>query len=96
MKTVSLDECVWGGHSCLRNCLSQYREYSDDRLIKSLFRDILNIQDAGIETYLTELEMRKADSQERQHAVPIRDVKIIYNKIVEMGVEPHDNILVAR
>ncbi|KAF3407649.1 hypothetical protein DPV78_001639 [Talaromyces pinophilus] len=57
IQTTALSRCVWDGLPCLqvKNCLSQYPEYTSNTRVSYLFREILALRDADWETYLDEL-----------------------------------------
>lgn len=57
VQITTLSNCVWNGLSCLhvKDCLSQYTEYTGNTRVSYLFREILNLQDADHWTYIDEL-----------------------------------------
>lgn len=57
VQTTTLSNCVWNGLSCLhvKDCLSQYTEYTGNTRVSYLFRDILYLEDADYWTYIDEL-----------------------------------------
>lgn len=57
VQITTLSNCVWNGLSCLhvRDCLSQYTEYTGNTRVSYLFREILHLQDADHWTYIDEL-----------------------------------------
>lgn len=58
VQTTALSNCVWNGLPYLhvKDCLSQYTEYSGNPNVRYLFQDILALGDADCRTYIDELK----------------------------------------
>lgn len=78
VRFVRLSDCVWNGHRCLetKDSLAIHQEYARNPLVASLFKDIFRLPDAGLETYLDELEAR----QEHLN-VSVDELRVIYGLI---------------
>ncbi|KAL4881114.1 hypothetical protein BJY04DRAFT_218629 [Aspergillus karnatakaensis] len=75
-----LSGCLWRGLPCLetRSPLASHPEYSDDPLMVGLFKDLLAVPNASLETYIYELQHRKERFNE-----PGDEVAEIYGVILE-------------
>lgn len=63
-KMTVLSRCVWKGLSCLRtkHPLAIYREYSQNKNVQYLFKEVLKVPDANESTYIEELKRLKRSS----------------------------------
>ncbi|PGH03863.1 hypothetical protein GX51_03851 [Blastomyces parvus] len=89
VEITSLSNCVWEGNQCLRTChaLALFPEYTGNRHIVYLFRDMLNLPNASLATYLRELWDRKEKGLED-------DLGIIYDMISQLALSPNVRKLV--
>ncbi|KAL4919682.1 hypothetical protein BDW62DRAFT_209621 [Aspergillus aurantiobrunneus] len=91
-KVVWLENCVWDGHPCLTTSLAQYPQYANDPHVAYLFKNVLQVEDAGLETYLSELISLRGVSLLNP---PMEDLKAIYGIMAEStsGTEDADSVL---
>ncbi|QSS52986.1 hypothetical protein I7I53_00094 [Histoplasma capsulatum var. duboisii H88] len=89
VELAPLSDCVWEGNQCLRTChaLALFPEYTENRHITYLFRDMLKLPSASLITYLYELVNRKEEGHED-------DLCVIYDMISQLAISPNERGLV--
>ena len=91
LQLAHLSDCVWNGHPSLRtkHPLAIHSEYSNDPHVAYLFKDMLSVRDANVDTYLEELEWRKGNANG-----PLDDLNTLYDCISHNIQKPDDDAAV--
>ncbi|KAL2827786.1 hypothetical protein BDW59DRAFT_160094 [Aspergillus cavernicola] len=95
-RLLCLEDCVWDGHPCLTKSLAQYPQYTNDLHVAHLFKNVLHVADADLETYLLELQSRKDASLTNPSNVSMDDLRAIYGMIAESINSSKDEDIVLK
>ncbi|KAL2862596.1 uncharacterized protein BJX67DRAFT_391165 [Aspergillus lucknowensis] len=85
---VFLSDCVWNGLPCLhvKSPLAIHPQYSQNPLVAGLFKDVLRLPDADLDTYLEELQSCQGDPD-----LSVDDLRAIYGIILQYMNQPRNH-----